>query len=341
MITIKIILPEDIDISANREIIVRLDGSTEVKLHLEDQGMAQAQAEQPAMFLTQMEAIIETLRAECHWRTAETYVAAKRRFSQFIGKTDIRIDEMNETLLRRFEHYLIDSGVQNNTVSFYMRILRAAYHKSCVAANVPANSQIFKSVYTGMDKTEKRAISIEELNKLKKFKTRSPSMLFARDIFMFSFYTRGMSFVDIANLKKTDVSEGKLKYRRSKTGQLLHIKWEPFMQEIVDTYDNPQSPYLLPIITQEGNALRQYRNKQNSINVHLKNIGRLIGLSKPLTLYVARHSWATIAKQLNVPLSVISDAMGHNNMKTTMIYLDSINSEVIDNANAFIISKLK
>jgi integrase len=170
----------------------------------------------------------------------------------------------------------------------------------------------------------------------------NPSFDFARDMFLMSFYTRGMSFVDMAYLRKKDLQNGVLSYRRRKTGQQLFIKWEKCMQEIVDKYDTSQSNYLLPIIKPFGDIdeRKQYIYAAHNINRCLKIIGKELGLSVSLTLYVARHAWASIAKSKNVPLSVISEGMGHDSEATTRIYLASLDTVAIDKANSMILKSL-
>lgn len=162
---------------------------------------------------------------------------------------------------------------------------------------------------------------------------------FARDMFLFSFYMRGMSPIDMANLKADNVRNGLLTYRRQKTGQQLSIRWENCMQQIVDRYSSLSDGYLLPILRPCKSKFK-YKNEMLKINGALKRIGQKIGLSHPLTMYVARHSWASIARSKNVPISVISEGMGHNSERTTQIYLASIDRSQIDNANVSIINDL-
>lgn len=132
-----------------------------------------------------------------------------------------------------------------------------------------------------------------------------------------------------------------LTYKRRKTGQHLQIRWEPCMQRIVDRYEQFTDGYLLPIIRKrKGRERTQYKNKQCAINKQLKHLSRILHLDCTLTMYVARHSWATIAKEMNIPLSVISDGMGHYSLQTTQIYLASIDAEANDAANKKIISQL-
>jgi len=159
-------------------------------------------------------------------------------------------------------------------------------------------------------------------------------------MFLFSFYTRGMSFVDMAFLRKSNLSDGTLSYRRRKTSQQLFIKWESCMQEIVNKHDTGKSQFLLPIIHHPHNERTQYINASHSINRHLKIIGHEIGLLIPLTMYVARHTWASIAHDKNIPISVISESMGHQSENTTRIYLNSLSNIIIDQANSLIINSI-
>lgn len=159
-------------------------------------------------------------------------------------------------------------------------------------------------------------------------------------MFMFSFYTRGMAFVDMAYLRKKDLRGGVLTYRRRKTGQRLHVKWEKCMQEIIDKYPASPTGYLLPIITRSGRERTQYRNALHLVNSLLKKIALLVGLHTNLTMYVTRHSWASIARSQHIPLSVISEGMGHDSEATTQIYLASLDRSAVDKANRSILKKL-
>ena len=168
-------------------------------------------------------------------------------------------------------------------------------------------------------------------------------MTFARDLFMFSFYTRGMAFVDIAYLKKKDLKNGLLSYCRKKTNQQITIAWEQELQEIVARYSvlTENSPYMLPVIknTDETEYV-QYKRMQVNINRALKRIGIKAGLKLPITMYVARHSWASIARDMDISISVISEGMGHQSCKTTQIYLDTLDPSKINEANRKIIGEI-
>lgn len=274
-------------------------------------------------------------------RTAETYTCALNSFIRFQGETDLLWEAVDSNLMIEYEVYLKAEGVCPNTSSYYMRSLRAIYNRA-VEKELTIQRYPFKHVYTGIDKTVKRAVPVTVIRQIRNLKLEHNPMLdYARDIFMFSFYTRGMSFVDMAYLKKKDLHNGILSYRRQKTNQQLFIKWEKPMQEIIDKYDTTGTPYLLPIIKDVGkDERRQYKNASHLVNCKLKKIGAQLGLTIPLTTYVARHGWASIAKSKNIPISTISEAMGHDSENTTRIYLASLNTSVIDKANSLIIKSI-
>ena len=274
-------------------------------------------------------------------RTSETYTAALRSFSGFMNDKEVLFDQLNADLIAEYEAYLKGRGNSPNTVSFYMRILKAVYNRA-VEEGLIEQRHPFKSVYTGVEKTLKRAISINDLKRIKGLDlSLKPNLGFARDVFLFCFYTRGMSFIDMAYLRKKDLQNGILSYRRRKTGQQLFIKWEKCMQEIVDKYPVNETEYLLPIITKRSEDYRkQYTNELHRVNHLLKKIGKQLDLPIPLTMYVGRHSWASIAKSRNVPISVISEGMGHDSENTTQIYLASLDTSVVDRANKKILDLL-
>lgn len=282
-----------------------------------------------------MEDVIIQYQRHGQIRTSETYLTTLNSFKRFRMDVDIMLEEINSELLLSYEYYLKMEGVSPNTISFYMHRLRAVYNRA-VELELIEQRFPFKRVKTSIEKTVKRAIPVKFIRKLKSLDlSDSPSKAFARDIFLFSFYTRGMSFIDIAYLQKKDLQHNILSYRRKKTGQKLQVHWEPCMQQIVNMYPaNKESQYLFSIIEDPLNEhRRQYQNALIRINRNLKKLGEDIGLELPLTMYVARHSWATTARSEGVPISVISEGMGHDNEKTTQIYLASLEHSVVDKAN--------
>jgi len=284
---------------------------------------------------------IENLKKIGKKSKVKSYTTTLKSFSRFRNDKELLPEEVNSDIIEAYETYLESVKVCPNTISFYMRNLRAIYNRA-VAKELTVQRFPFKQVYTGIDKTVKRAVSIEVIRQIRDLDlTLHPLMEYARDMFLFSFYTRGMSFVDMAFLLKKDLQNGVLTYRRHKTNQLLFIKWEKQMQEIIDKYDTSNTNYLLPIIrNKDQNDRKQYENECHRINRNLKKIGKLINLSIPLTTYVARHGWASIAQKEEIPIATISKAMGHDSEKTTRIYLDSLDTSIVDKANSTILNLL-
>ena len=294
----------------------------------------------PLLRLFMQEIIAEKL-ASGKFRTAETYTAALNSFMDYTDDRDVFMADLSPELIMKYEWFLKNKGVTRNTSSFYMRILRAAYNRAADLSIVPQKNP-FRNVYTGVDKTVKRAVTLTEIRKIKELDLRGREKLeFARDIFLFSFYTRGMSFIDICFLKKKNLSHGILSYIRKKTGKLITIRWEDCMQKIADRHSDPDSPYLIGIIRKPHFREReQYKYASLETNKYLKEIGAMARLDIPLTMYVARHSWASIARSKNIPLPIISECMGHDNELTTRIYLASLDSTMVDRANSLILKSL-
>jgi hypothetical protein len=204
-----------------------------------------------------MERIIVQLKLRGKVRTSETYQATLNSFKRYRNDEDLMLDALTSDELLLYESYMVQRGVCPNTTSFYMRILRAVYNKA-VEKGLIEQKNPFSHVYTGVSKTIKRALFLPDIKRLKNLDlSLHPTLAFARDIFLFSFYMRGMSFIDMAHLRKMDMKGGIISYRRHKTGQQLVVKVEQCAQEIIDRYHDETSSYLLPIITSEGDERHQ------------------------------------------------------------------------------------
>ena len=275
--------------------------------------------------------------------TKNNYTNAVNRFIEFRNQKDLTFSQMTADMMEMYQAWLWNRGVGQNTVSFYLRTLRTLHHKAVEAGQATSND-IFAHVQTANVRTAKRAISVKDIRKIEKLDLpRGSSLDKARDMFLFSFYLRGMAFVDMAFLKKSDLKCGLVSYNRRKTHQNLNIEWIKPMQAIIDKYaeQTKDSPYMLPILTgKETSPYTQYRKVEYNTNYNLKKIGKMIGLKIPLTTYVARHTWASIALHMNIPIATISEGMGHNSYKTTQIYLESIDVATINEANRRIIRKI-
>lgn len=275
--------------------------------------------------------------------SAMTYGNAYRRFKEYREDMDLTFDELTQDLIERYEAWLINRRLKQNTIRFYLRTLKAILGKA-ITDGLLVDRKLFSRVRLSHVKTTKRAITEKELKAIERLSLPDGSALaFARDIFMFSFYMRGMPFVDIAYLRKTDLKNGTLSYCRKKTNQSLTVEWEKAQQQIVDRYAHltVNSPYMLPIINHEdGTEYEQYRRVQENVNNNLKKIGRMIGLKMPLTAYVARHTWACVARDMDISVAIISEGMGHRSYKTTQVYLNSIDTSRINEANRKIIRRI-
>ncbi|MCM1501305.1 MAG: site-specific integrase [Bacteroidales bacterium] len=289
-----------------------------------------------------MESIIARLKHDGKVRTSETYRSALNSFSRFRNDEDVMLDTLNQDMMKSYEAYLQAKGLVPNSISFHLRILRAVYNRACEQGLVAVSVKPFNHVYTGVEKTAKRAVDIKTIRQIKNMDLSMDKHAdYARDIFMLSFYLRGISFIDLAYLKKSDLKNGIVSYRRRKTGQKLTVKWTKEMQEILDKYPENETEFLFPvIISGTANHRNQYRQRHYKVNCCLKTVAEKAGLQMPLTTYVARHSWASIAKSKGIPLGIISEGLGHDNEQTTQIYLATLDTSAVDRANDMIMSAL-
>lgn len=275
--------------------------------------------------------------------TARNYRRAINSFSAFLGR-DIPIERLNESVVAEYDEWLRRRNIVRNTVSFYMRVLRSIYNRAVKQCLVKQTFP-FCNVYTGVDRTRKRAVDERVILRLQHLNLDSESPLaLTRDLFVFSYCMRGMAFVDIAFLRKTDICGDVITYIRRKTGQNLVVRIEPCIERIIRRYEPfvADSPYVFPLIGSSvpETAFREYQIALGIYNRRLKELSQLAGIDTTLTSYVARHTWATVARNRNIPLSVISAGMGHASEKTTQIYLASLENTVIDRANRRILEAL-
>lgn len=285
---------------------------------------------------------IDMLRNCNRYGTASNYERAMRSFQNFAGDARVPVTAITEQLIDNYNTFLLRRGLVRNSISFYMRILRAIYNKA-VRQHLVVQTYPFRNVYTGIDRTRKRAVDETTVACLYRLDLHDrPRMALARDLFLFSYFTRGMAFVDIAYLRKSDIADGMIRYTRRKTGQQLSIRIEPCIREIIERYRPVDSPYVFPII-KSGDADRayiQYRTAINSHNHMLRRLSKMLPECCSLTSYTSRHSWATAARNHNIPISVISAGLGHTTERTTQIYLTALENSVIDAANSGILSAI-
>lgn len=276
-------------------------------------------------------------------KTAQNYQATQNTFFSFLNRHqklyELSIEDVDSKMIKAFELYLINKGVCKNSISFYMRILRAIYNRG-ISKSGFANKRPFTDVYTGIAKTSKRAVDIHMVKKIIAFQPGNASMDFAKDAFLFCFYSCGMPFIDMAKLTARNISNGRIVYKRSKTEQVISIKLENEMKEIINKYISPNRKYIFPILEDGKEEHICYNKALRQYNLNLNKIGAAIGEGIRLSSYVPRHSWASIAHDQNVSMNTISESLGHSNEKTTSIYIKSLSTRNTDLANEKIIKKL-
>ncbi len=290
------------------------------------------------LFFPFMRKRIAQIEAEGRYRTGQIYRGALKVFINFRNGIDIDISHIDRDIIIDFENHLQARGLCRNTTSFYMRILRATYRKA-LRLRLCEDKQPFREVYMGVDKTLKRAVNENIIEKLIAYETTNNDLMFARDMFLFSFYCRGIAFVDLYNLKRCDISDGKLSYFRSKTKQYMTVTLEGCMYEIIKRYawDNER---LFPF--RESNSRSgKHTAALWKFNRQLKIISESLKLKIPLSSYVSRHSWASIAKSKGVSTAVISECLGHSSEQTTRIYLASFAQSHLDRANKVVLGIAK
>ena len=272
-------------------------------------------------------------------RTARAYRTAAARVTRFNGGRDIKMEHITVGMINDFQQALKAEGKSMNTVSFYMRTIRAICNKATEEGRIQRRIENpFAGVYTGVSPSRKLALTSGELALLSELDSTFLRQEFTEPLqqalamFLFCYYARGMCFVDMAHLKKSDIKGDTIYYRRKKTGQMLEVMVLPAMRRILDRFARiGAGEYLFPVITNPYGDLRlQYESGLSLQNQRLKKIAAMAGIGKKISTHCARHSWATVAKNEGLPLAVISEGLGHASQKTTEIYLASLEQSVLD-----------
>jgi integrase len=283
-----------------------------------------------------MRLLIDTIDQEGRTGTACAYRSTLHCLLRFLGSDEcLTFEDLSVRWLNNFVSYLNQCSLKPNTVNFYLRILRAVYNRA-LREDIPGTHFLspFQKIRIGTVRTAKRAISKECMLQIAQEREGNDRRLdLARDLFLFSFYSRGMPFVDMAFLKYSNMVGNTIYYARHKTGQPLSVKMEEPLIRLVHKYQN-DGEYVLPILKSGSKGLyHQYQNALRRYNLQLKAFSTELNLPVPLTSYVARHSWATIARSSGIPVSVISEGLGHSSEKVTYTYLAALDPSVIHAAN--------
>lgn len=304
----------------------------------------QAKRKHERLFFQLVTERIENFEKKGQNKSAANTKSALKHFTIFREGADLDVRDLSVNLIKDFQDYLVRvKNLKMNTVSLYMRMLRAAYNYAVEEEIIEEDKRPFRKAFTGQEKTRKRAIGKPMVKRLIELKTNNQALAFARDIFLFSIFMQGMPFVDIAHLKKAQLRNGYILYQRRKTNRTLKVRIPREAQEIIDKYriKDPGCPFLFPIlITGKGNSPGRYDSALRLYNKRLARLSALLGIDEPFTSYVSRHTWASLAHACGISDSIICEAMGHNNIETTTIYLAALDMDVIASANRKLIASL-
>lgn len=296
--------------------------------------------------ITFMKRVADELHSSGNYGTAHVYKSSLNAIVAFYGSDRLPFQKITPEFLKHFETHLRGRGCKWNTVSTYMRTLRAVYNRAIdvrMAIYVP---HLFRHVYTGTRADRKRALDNGEMSRLldnsKKTSTLSPALQRTKGLFILMFLLRGLPFVDLAYLRKSDLNGNTITYRRRKTGRQMMVTLMPEAVQLLESYMNKDehSPYLLPLLcSSEGTkeAYHEYQLALRNFNHQLMLLGEVLGTEVKLSSYSARHTWATMAYYCEVHPGIISEAMGHSSIMVTETYLKPFQNKKIDEANVKII----
>ena len=274
--------------------------------------------------------------------TAAAYQSTYASLAKYIGKKEVKISQVNHRFVTCYRDFLSKNGATENTIGYYLRNFRALYNLAVKDGLVPPCDYPFKEICTKPCKTVKRALDREQMVKLACLSLHSDAELKrSLDLFLFGFYAQGMAFVDIVFLKKKNIRDGILSYRRHKSQQLIHIVVTPQMQGLIDKYAN-DSEYVFPIIdtSLSTSIYDQYRLALGRVNRYLKKITFRLNINVRLTTYTARHTWATLARESGAPISIISAGLGHTSEEMTRVYLKEFDQETLARVNRIVTNLL-
>lgn len=257
-----------------------------------------------AGFITYARSFVTKMQDDGRYDAAHKLNTYIGRFIAYLGKNEIPFKDFDSLLIRNYRTWLENRNLGRNSISLYIRNLKRVYQLA-VEEGLTKERHPFEGVDISYHvKRQKTGLTLEEVKRLKQLdlSKMNASINFARDIFLFSVYTQGMTADEIFHLTKDNIKDGFLTYTSKTTGRQETIQWSRLHQEIVDRYTQPNTPYLFPVITVEDrqDQWRQHCAALHKINRNLKTIGKLLGLQYPLNMTVAHHTWKSMMKSLNV-----------------------------------------
>jgi integrase/recombinase XerD len=311
----------------------KLDGLSVVELR--DKIVKKNSAES---FLDYTKEVIKDLRASNRIGTARSYSDVFNVLKGFNEQKDLSFKDVNFKFLLKLEGSHLGKGNSYNGLAVYLRTIRAIFNKAIKAGVVEKEFYPFSDYKIKTVPTEKRALEVEFLKSIisKKLPNNHPCFN-ARNYFVASYMMYGMNFTDMAFLKREDIVDGRIQYRRRKTSKLYDIKITDNLKSILNFYisKKPDGEFIFPILKRDDLA-HQFQDiewERKRYNQKLKDLAVLCSIEQNLTSYVSRHSFATQAMLQQVPLNAISSMLGHSSLKTTEIYLKSLPNNILDDYN--------
>ncbi len=292
---------------------------------------------------------IESLRKMDRIGNSYAYQNLQKALQNFYGnKLDFMFSAIDKAFCDKLESWMRQKDYEEISMSFYFRMLRALYNKAVEAKCADRNRSPFTEFKLSRfsRQTKKRALSKMDVMKLLTAdcsEMREITQL-AHDIFSFSYFCGGISLIDVANLTPENIVNGRLVYKRQKTHRGINLLILDEAKKIIKKYAwyQQEAYYLFPILDarihqtpmQKYNRVRKLCGR---INHELIALGKLLKIEGRVTTYVARHSFATVLKKSGVNIGIISQALGHQDLKTTQIYLAQFDDEQVDNALQFLL----
>jgi integrase len=286
---------------------------------------------------------IELLKTQNRLGYAATFQSTKNSLSNFTKEKDFDFTSLGLEFILKYEAHLLERKCAATTRSVYFRTFRTLWKNAMKDKICPPEHYPFKdfnfSKYNN-PRTKKRAITKEQIDKIAELKLtiEQDTLINSRNYFLFSFYCRGLNFTDLASLKWENIKDGELNYFRAKTKEEFRFQLHPQAIVILDYYQslegNSDAGYIFPILYKRHHSEQSIRDRKlkviKRVNKDLKELAGLAGVEKNITTYVARHSYATVLRRNRVSKEIIGQSLGHDNTKTTDIYLDDIGDPVMD-----------
>ncbi len=271
--------------------------------------------------------------------TAESYTASMNALKTFTNMGSLNFSDIDFRFLLSFEHHLRVKGNSDNTISYKIRPLRALHYKYCYEVDIPQPNAYKRFKVGRLSRVSaKRSLSKEQFINFTEYIPLNNSEKIAKDIFMFSFLTRGMNIADISKLKRSNIVGDSIVYRRSKTGSTFTIKITESIRIILENYN--QIGYIFSILKpyhkDEKYSIRLFTK---FVNNNLKRIADELEIPR-ITTYYARHTYSSLARENGFSVEMISQALGHQDLKTTMVYLDSFADEQMDKMTSVIFQSI-